>query len=168
MILSRYTVDIRYLEYPLSRTFSISNFYLVPSAFSLTSLVNPLGISNSAISNFHYVKPFFRSRQSFLGCFLSAIWNIWMGFRENHTVHFRHSNINNCIEKTLFGSLFFLSFNTVQQMSSVKRKFNVKSLGEKYKILRDLEKGLSKKDVAEKYGVPRNTISTWVKNKSKY
>ena len=91
-----------------------------------------------------------------------------MGFRENHTVHFRHSNINNCIEKTLFGSLFFLSFNTVQQMSSVKRKFNVKSLGEKYKILRDLEKGLSKKDVAEKYGVPRNTISMWVKNKSKY
>ena len=34
--------------------------------------------------------------------------------------------------------------------------------------MRDLEKGLSEKDVAEKYGLPRNTISTWVKNKSKY
>ena len=44
----------------------------------------------------------------------------------NHTVHFRRSNVNNCIE---------------------------------------LEKGLSNKHVAEKYGVPRNTISTWVKNK---
>lgn len=30
-----------------------------------------------------------------------------------------------------------------------------------------LKKGFLNKDVAEKYGVPRNTISTWVKNKSK-
>ena len=53
-------------------------------------------------------------------------------------------------------------------MSSVKPKLSIKSLGEKCQILRELEKGLSNKDVAEKYGVLRNTISAWVKNKSKY
>ena len=53
-------------------------------------------------------------------------------------------------------------------MSSVKRNLSVKSLGEKFQVLRDLEEGLSNKDVATKYGGPRNTISTWVKNKSKY
>ena len=46
-------------------------------------------------------------------------------------------------------------------MSSVKRKLSVKSLDEKCQALRDLEKSLSNKDVAEKYGVPRNTILTW-------
>ena len=31
--------------------------------------------------------------------------------------------------------------------------------------LNDLEKGMSNKDVAAKYGVPKNNLSTWVKNK---
>ena len=53
-------------------------------------------------------------------------------------------------------------------MSSVKRKLSVKSLGEKFQALTYLEKGLSKKNVAAKYGVSRDTSSTWVKNKSKY
>ena len=34
--------------------------------------------------------------------------------------------------------------------------------------LRGREKGLSNKEVTEKYSVPRNTISSRVKNKSKY
>ena len=42
-----------------------------------------------------------------------------------------------------------------------------KSLAEKCKALKDLENGLSNKDVATKYGVPQNTVSTWVKNKDK-
>ena len=42
-------------------------------------------------------------------------------------------------------------------MSSVKRQLSVKSLGEKCQALRELEKGLPNKDVAEKYGVPRNS-----------
>ena len=50
-------------------------------------------------------------------------------------------------------------------MSSVKRQLSVKSLGEKCQTLKELEKGLSNKDVAEKYGVPKNSISTWIKNK---
>ena len=50
---------------------------------------------------------------------------------------------------------------------SVKRRFVVKSLNEKCKALRDLESGLSNKEVAVKYGIPKNTVSTWVKNKAK-
>ena len=80
----------------------------------------------------------------------------------NHTVHFRHSNVNNCIDKTLFGSLFFLFFNILSgnNMSSVKRQVSVKSLGGKCQAFGQLEKGLSNKDVAENYDVPKNTIST--------
>ena len=50
-------------------------------------------------------------------------------------------------------------------MSGEKRKLDVKSLKEKYEALKDLQKGLSNKDVAVKYGIPRNTVSTWLKNK---
>ena len=49
-----------------------------------------------------------------------------------------------------------------------KRKLNVKTLNEKCKALKDIKKGLSNKDASIKYGVPPNTISTWVKNKEKY
>ena len=41
-------------------------------------------------------------------------------------------------------------------------------LNEKCRALKDIEKGLSNKDAALKYGVPPNTISTWIKNKEKY
>ena len=50
--------NARYLELSLSRTFS-----LVPSAFLVTFLIITFGISNPAISNFHYVKQIFRSLQ---------------------------------------------------------------------------------------------------------
>ena len=40
-------------------------------------------------------------------------------------------------------------------MPSVKRQLSVKDLGKKYQALRGLEKGLSNKDVAEKYGAPK-------------
>ena len=46
-----------------------------------------------------------------------------------------------------------------------KRKLTVKRLVEKCNALSDIEKGLSNKEVAAKYGVPTNTISTWEKNK---
>ena len=51
-------------------------------------------------------------------------------------------------------------------MAPVKRKLT-KSLAEKCKALNDLENELSDKDVATKYGVSRNTVSAWVKNKHK-
>lgn len=54
-------------------------------------------------------------------------------------------------------------------MSSVKRKLVVKTLAQKCKALKELEQeGATHKSVALKYGVPRNTITTWVKNKEKY
>ena len=52
-------------------------------------------------------------------------------------------------------------------MAPVKWKLTNESLAEKCQALKDLENGLSNKDVAIKYGAPRNTVSTWVKNKYK-
>ena len=52
-------------------------------------------------------------------------------------------------------------------MVPVKRRLNSKPIGVKQKALKDLEKGMTSKDVAAKYGVPKNTISTWVKSKHK-
>ena len=54
-----------------------------------------------------------------------------------------------------------------RKMAPVKAKLTNKSLAEKCKALKDLGNGLSNKNVATKHGVPRNTASTWVKNKHK-
>ena len=48
-----------------------------------------------------------------------------------------------------------------------KRKYTHKTFREKCQALKDLEKRESNKDVAAKYNVPKNTLSTWVKNKEK-
>ena len=48
-------------------------------------------------------------------------------------------------------------------MSTVKRKRV--SLGEKYKAITEVESGIKPSKVAEKYDVPRNTVSTWLKKK---
>ena len=52
-------------------------------------------------------------------------------------------------------------------MAPFKRKLANKSLAEKGKTLKDLENGMSNNGVAAKYGVPRNTVLTWVKSKYK-
>ena len=52
-------------------------------------------------------------------------------------------------------------------MVPIKRRLNNKPVGVKCKALRDLEKRMTNKDVTAKYGVPKNTLSTWVKNKHK-
>ena len=49
----------------------------------------------------------------------------------------------------------FLIFVQSSCIMSVKRKLNTKSLGEKCNALKDLENGMSNKEVAEKYGVPK-------------
>ena len=61
-----------------------------------------------------------------------------------------------------FFTVFFRCFNM-----AVKRKLAVKTLAEKCQALRDLENGISNKNVAENYGVPKNTVSTWLKNKER-
>ena len=50
---------------------------------------------------------------------------------------------------------------------SVKRKLNTKTLKEKCDILSHIEKGMTNKEAANKFGVSKNTISTWIKNKEK-
>ena len=38
---------------------------------------------------------------------------------------------------------------------------------QKCQIVRQIEKGMTNKEASEKFGVPKNTISTWMKNKDK-
>ena len=61
---------------------------------------------------------------------------------------------------------FFIAFFRCFSMA-VKRKLGVKTLAEKCQVLRDLKNGISNKNVAEKYGVLKNTVSTWLENKEK-
>lgn len=48
---------------------------------------------------------------------------------------------------------------------SLKRTLKTLSIDEKYKLIKEVERGSRKKDVAVKYGVPANTVSTILKNK---
>ena len=49
-------------------------------------------------------------------------------------------------------------------MASTRKK-TVLTIKEKYLVLKDLEKGLTKKNVAEKFSVPQNTLTYWIKHK---
>ena len=51
---------------------------------------------------------------------------------------------------------------------SVKWKLNVKNLNEKWKALRDLEIGLSNKEVAAKYGVLKTQSLPGLKTKQSF
>ena len=52
-------------------------------------------------------------------------------------------------------------------MSTVKRKLKNTKLIQKCQIIRQIEKGMTSKEVSEKFGVPKNAISTGMKNKDK-
>ena len=52
-------------------------------------------------------------------------------------------------------------------VAAAKRRAENKSYKIKYKALKELEKGTPHKDVASLFGVPKNTLSTWKKNKDK-
>ena len=49
-------------------------------------------------------------------------------------------------------------------MASTRKKA-VLIIKEKYLALKDLEKGLTKKNVAEKVSVPQNTLTYWIKHR---
>lgn len=53
-------------------------------------------------------------------------------------------------------------------MVPIKRRLNNKTIGVKSKALKDFEKGMTSKDIAEKYCVSKNTVSSWVKKKHKF
>ena len=48
-----------------------------------------------------------------------------------------------------------------------KHKLNTKSIKDKYNALKEVEDGKTKSQVAAEYGIPKNTLSTWLKNKDK-
>ena len=54
--------------------------------------------------------------------------------------------------------------------SAPKRKVEVKDLETRYRAIIEVEQnpGVTKSSIAKKYGVPPNTLSTWLKNKEKY
>ena len=52
-------------------------------------------------------------------------------------------------------------------MLAVKRKLKNTKLIQKCQIIRQIEKGMTNKEASEKFGVPKNTIFTWMKNKDK-
>ena len=56
---------------------------------------------------------------------------------------------------------------TVMASVATKHRAENKSYKIKYKALKELEKGTPHKDVASLFGVPKNTLSTWKKNKDK-
>ena len=49
-------------------------------------------------------------------------------------------------------------------MTSTRKK-TVLTIKEKYLALKDLEKGLTIKNVSEKFSVPQNTLTYWIKHK---
>lgn len=57
----------------------------------------------------------------------------------------------------------------MSEKKSLKRKITTKSLEKKYKALKEIERAIAtcKKEVVTKYGIPLNTLSTWVKGKEK-
>ena len=61
----------------------------------------------------------------------------------------------------------FFVLSVVKTKISVKRKLNTKTLKEKCDILSHIEKGITNKQGSDKFGVPKNTISTCIKNKKK-
>ena len=44
-----------------------------------------------------------------------------------------------------------------------KRKLNTKSIKDKYSALKEVEDGKTKSQVAAKYVIPKNILSTWLK-----
>lgn len=48
---------------------------------------------------------------------------------------------------------------------ATKRVLKCLSIEEKYKLIKDVEDGLKKKEAADKYGIPASTVSTIFKNK---
>ena len=52
-------------------------------------------------------------------------------------------------------------------MSAVKREIKNTKILKKCQIIKYIENGMTNKEASEKFGIPKNTISTWMKNKEK-
>ena len=61
----------------------------------------------------------------------------------------------------------FFALSVIKTKMSVKCRLNTKTLKEKCGTLSHIEKNMTNKEAADKFGVLKNTISTWIKSKEK-
>ena len=72
---------------------------------------------------------------------------------------------SNVIE-ILIRSNTFMTATKKKQFCLVSTKYlKIETVEKKCKALKDLENSMRNKDVSEKYDVPKNTVSMWLKNK---
>ena len=55
----------------------------------------------------------------------------------------------------------------MSKVACCKRKLKTKTITEKYKVLKEVEKGQSSASISKKYGVPKQTLSGSLKEKTK-
>ena len=53
------------------------------------------------------------------------------------------------------------------EVAGCKRKLKTRTTTEKYKILKEVEKGELSASISRKYGIPKQTLSGWLKEKTK-
>ena len=54
----------------------------------------------------------------------------------------------------------------MSKVAGCKRKLKTRTITEKYKILKEVEKGESSASISKKYGVSKQTLSGWLKEKT--
>ena len=55
----------------------------------------------------------------------------------------------------------------MSKVAGCKRKLKIRTITKRYKILKEVEKGESSASISKKYGVPKQTLSEWLKEKTK-
>ena len=147
---------------------SISNWNLGPlDIYVALKLFFSLYLEHSLPRTSPYLEQIFWS----LAGFSLPISNFFPPTQQNKTKTFDFWNSNVTINSNRYEKHSKITkqdlIQTVIRMSAVKRKLNNVSLIQKCKIIRHIEKGMTNKAASEKFGIPKNTISTWMKNKNK-
>ena len=121
----------RYLKLSLYRTLS-----LILSALSVTAPVKSFGMLNPVISKFHYVKTIFSAPSILIRAAFHPL---------SETILF-HSLKCWKIHSKIWSNVYVFLFQHSNML--VKQKLKIKSLGEKCLTLKDLQSGLSIKEVS--------------------
>ncbi|XP_075163042.1 uncharacterized protein LOC142235666 [Haematobia irritans] len=94
------------------------------------------------------------------------------GFKERKKTDVVYTNFSKAFDKAnhklLLRKLEFMDFITSYIfvfIVSSKRVLKCLSIEEKYKLIKEVDGGLKKKEAAAKYGIPASTVSTIFKNK---
>jgi len=98
-----------------------------------------------------------------IGCLLAVIAMI-------KQIYFaiKHSGMLTSSYLNLLAVTTYVTIIYQQNMASVKRKLNVHKLEKKYNAIIEVEKGKQTKTaIAKQFGVPLNTLSTWLKSAAK-